>query len=527
MEKNKAMDFMSVEDVKKMIELEDDRVKTWEDLKMAIIENQKPNLTMLVDFYEFTMSQTYFDTKDKDTKAYFDVFFRSHEFGSGYTISSGLKEIIDYVRNFHFTNGDIDYLRSTGKFTEEFLAYLKNLKFTGDIWAVPDGTPIFPNEPVITVKANIIEAQLLETLMLAYFNHGSLIATATKRMSNAAFPMSIADFGARRGHGVSVTQGSRHAAIGGFSSTSNVLAAQEYDLIPSGTMAHSIIEFYGNDYDAFLAYAKSNPYNFIALVDTYNTLYSGIPAAIKVAKDYLIPHGYPFKGIRIDSGDLVYLSKESRRMLDEAGMTDTKIFVTNGLTEKEIEKLKREGAPIDNLGAGDNAIAPIGRMNGVYKLVAVLENGKAVPRIKLSDSEVKITNPGYKKVYRFYDVKTGYALGDVVALADEVIPTNGYTLVSPTEEWKRKDITDYHVRELQVPIFLNGKQVYEVPSTLESKEYCDQEFATLYPEIKFATNPHEYYVDLSEKLLALKKQMIKEHTDEVREKQKKIGQYHA
>ncbi len=521
----KKIEVMNLQEIKDLLGLEEN-VTSWQELKEVILKNQKPNLTMLVDFYEFTMSQTFFDTGDKDTKAYFDVFFRSHQFNGGYTISSGLQEIIDFIKNFHFTYGDIVYLRGTGQFTEEFLSYLRNLKFTGDIWAIPDGTPIFPNEPVITVKANIIEAQLLETLMLAYFNHGSLIATATKRLSTAASPIKIADFGARRGHGISVVQGSRHAAIGGFVSTSNVLAAQQYGLHPSGTMAHAIIEFYGNDYDAFMAYAKSNPNNFVALVDTYNTLYSGIPAAIQVAKDYLIPNGYPFKGIRIDSGDLDYLTKQARKLLDEAGMTDTKIFVTNGLTEKDITDLKHSHAPIDNEGVGDNAIAPIGRMNGVYKLVAVLENGKPVPRIKLSDSTVKITNPGYKKVYRFYDRETGYALGDVVALSHEKISKERYTLISPIEEWKRKEITDYEVRELQVPIFQNGQLVYQVPTTLESAAYCEQQFQTLYPEIKRVGDFHEYYVDLSEELLALKKAMIKEHLGEV-EKQKKIGQYHA
>ncbi len=523
---NNEIDLMSVEDVKKMIDIEDEGIKTWQDLKEAILKNQKPNLTMLVDFYEFTMSQTFFDTGEYQRKAYFDVFFRNHEFGSGYTISSGLAEIIDYVKNFHFTKGDIDYLRGTGQFTEDFLAYLKDLHFTGDIWAVPDGTPIFPNEPIITVHANVIEAQLLETLMLAYFNHGSLIATATKRLSSAAEPLKIADFGARRGHGESVTQGSRHAAIGGFSSTSNVLAAQTYNLIPSGTMAHSLVEFYGNDYDAFMAYAKSNPYNFVALVDTFSTLYSGLPAAIKVADDFLTPNGYPFKGIRIDSGDLTYLASEARKILDAAGYTDTKIFVTNGLDEAHIRQLKQVNAPIDNLGVGDNAIAPKARLGGVYKLVAVDEDGVAVPRIKLSDSEVKITNPGYKKVYRFYDQKTGYALGDVVALATEKIPLDGYTLISPVNEWRRKELSNYTVQELQVPIFLNGKLVYQVPETLESANYCADMFATIYPEIKQSSSPYEYIVDLSEPLLHLKKQMITEHKDAV-EKQKRIGQYHA
>lgn len=504
-------DLISLEEVKKMLDLDIDTITTWKELKDAVLKNSKPNLAMLVDFYEFTMSQTFFDTGCKDQKVYFDLFFRSNPFNGGYAISSGLSDIIDFVKDFHFNQADIEYLRSQGCFNEEYLKYLSNLKFTGDIWAIPDGTPIFPNEPVITVRANVIEAQLLETLMLAYFNHASLVTTSAKRITNAIGDVLVSEFGARRGHGESVTKGAKAAIIGGCSATSNTQAAMIYGINQTGTMAHSMIEFYGNDYDAFLAYAKSNPNNCVFLVDTYNTLKRGIPAAIKVAQDYLIPNGYPFKGIRIDSGDLADLSKRARKLLDEAGFFDTKIFLTNGLNENTILSLKSQGAVIEAIGAGDNIIAPKERMNGVYKLVAKEENDKIIPCIKLSEDEIKITNPGFKKVYRFYDNKTGYALGDLIALADEVIPLDKYTLISPKEEWKQTELTNYTLKELQVPIFINGNLVYDTPTINESRNYADLEFKTLYEEVTRSLNPHEYYVDLSEKLLNLKKDLICEN----------------
>ncbi len=525
MKKVNNINLMNVNDVKELLGIKSDEVQTWQELKDVIQRNQKPNLAMLVDFYELTMSQTFFDTGDKDVETYFDIFFRTNPLESGYSISGGLDEIIDFIRDFHFNEADIDYLRSTNYFSEKFLNYLSNLKFNGDVWAIPDGTPVFPNEPVVTIKAKIIEAQLLETIMLAYFNHGSLIATAAKRITSVVPAVNVNDMGARRGHGESVTQGSKYAAIGGCSATSNVLAAMTYGLKPTGTMAHSIIEFYGNDYDAFLAYAKSNPTNCIFLIDTYDTLKKGLPAAIQVAKDYLVPNSYPFIGVRIDSGDLAYYSKEARKMLDEAGFYNTKIILTNGLKEDTIASLKDQGAAVEALGVGDNIIAPKERMNGVYKLVAINHEGKIVPRIKLSSDEIKMTNPGYKKVYRFYDNKTGYALGDVVALADEVIPNNVYTLISPKEEWKTKTINNYTVRELQVPIFKDGKLVYNKPTAIESTKYCKEQFKTLYPEIKRALNPHEYYVDLSAGLLNLKKNLIKQYRYEQPKIYKK-GAYH-
>lgn len=469
------------------------------------------NNTMMIDFYEFTMAQTYFDKGEKDRKVYFDVFFRKNPFNGGYTIMGGLDNIIDYIKNFKITEEDIDFLRRTGNFSEEFLAYLKDLKFNGDLFAVPDGTPVFPNEPVITVRANVIETQLIETALLTCFNHGALVTTAAKRITDAAGNTPVMEFGARRARGIeSANDASKYAYVGGCVGTSNVMAGMKNDIPILGTMAHSLVCDAESEYKAFLDYAKSNPNNCVFLVDTYDTLKSGIPNAIRVAKEYLIPNGLPFKGIRIDSGDLAYLSKEARKMLDEAGFPDAKICLSNGLDERTIRSLKEQGACFDSLGVGDNIAASKERLGGVYKLVAVEEDGEIKPRIKVSNDTIKTINPAYKKVYRFYDKETGYALGDVLVLNDEKKPKGKYTLVNPVEEWKTTTVEDYDVRELQELIFLDGEQVYEVPSVQERKDYCTEQFETLYPEIKRDTNPHEYYVDLSKKLLKLKKKMILE-----------------
>ena len=474
------------------------------------------NFTMMTDFYELTMAQTYFEKNEQNKKVYFDIFFRQNPFNGGYSISGGLDNIIDYINNFKITDEDIEYLRGLGNFREEFLDYLKNLKFTGDVYAVPDGTPVFPNEPVLTVRANVIEAQILETALLAAFNHGTLVTTAAKRITTAAGNIPVMEFGARRARGISsAIEASKLAYIGGCVGTSNVLCGKEYDIPLMGTMAHSLICDADSEYSAFLDYAKSNPDNCVFLVDTFDTLTSGIPNAIKVARDYLIPNGYKFKGIRIDSGDLAYLSKEARKMLDAAGFKDTKICLSNGLNEVTIKSLIEQGAYIDSIGVGDNIAASKERVGGVYKLVAIEKNGEIIPKIKVSNDTIKTINPGYKKLYRFYDKNTGYALGDVIALAEEKISKNKYTLISPTEEWKTTTITNYEVRELQVPIFKNGKQVYNVPTVHESREYCTREFETLYPEIKRTENPHGYYVDLTKKLLKLKKELILSIRDQI------------
>ena len=469
------------------------------------------NLTMIIDFYEFTMGQTYFDKGEIDKIAYFDVFFRKNPFNGGYTISGGLDNIISYIQNFHLSKEDILYLKNTNSFSDEYLEYLQNLRFTGDIYAVPDGTVIFPNEPIITVKAPIIEAQLIETTLLLYFNSNSLYTTASKRIVNAAERKKVMEFGARRARGdISSLEVAKCAFISGCIGTSNTLAAMKYQIPALGTMAHSLVCDSDNEYQAFLDFAKSNPNNCMFLVDTYDTLKSGIPNAIKVANEYLKPNNLEFKGIRIDSGDLAYLSKEARKMLDEAGYFDAKICLSNSLNERKIKNLIEERACFDSIGIGDNITAANDRIGGVYKLSATEEDGIITPKIKISDSKIKTTNPHYKKVYRFYDQNTGFALGDVITIYDEEIPEDLYTLINPTDEYRQKTLKNYYVRELQVPIFINGKLVYRVPSIFESQKYCEKEFATMYPEIKRTSNPHVYYVDLSKRLLELKKDLIQE-----------------
>lgn len=474
------------------------------------------NKTLMIDFYELTMAQTYFNENKKDEIVYFDIFFRENPFSGGYTIACGLEETINYINNFQFNDQDIEYLRSLGTFSEEFLTYIKNLVFKGDIYSVPDGTVVFPNEPVLTVKSDIITAQLLETALLANFNHGSLVATSAKRITKAAKNIPVMEFGARRARGIdSAIEASKHAYIGGCCGTSNTYAGMKYKIPVLGTMAHSLITEANSEYEAFLGYAKSNPNNCVFLVDTYDTLKSGIPNAIKVAKEYLIPNGFKFKGIRIDSGDLAYLSKEARRMLDNAGFCDTTICLSNGLDEYTINSLLEQGAIIDSIGAGDNIAAPKERVGGVYKLVAVEKDNQIIPKIKVSNDTIKTTNPGYKKVYRFYDKETNYALGDVIALYDEVISESEYTLVHPQEIWKKKHIDNYIKRELLIPIYKNGELVYNLPTLKDRQNYCNQEISTLYEEILRISHPHEYYVDLSDRLRELKNELINMHRNNI------------
>lgn len=479
------------------------------------------NKTLMTDFYELTMAQTYFDQGKQDEEVYFDIFFRKNPFNGGYTISGGLEENINYIKNFNFNKKEINYLRSLNQFSEKFLNYLETLKFEGDIYSVPDGTVVFPNETVLTVKAPIIMAQLLETALLANFNHASLVTTAAKRITNEAGDIPVMEFGARRARGIdSAVEASKYAYIGGCCGTSNTLAGMKYNIPVLGTMAHSLITESNDEYQAFLNYAKSNRDNCVFLVDTYDTLKSGIPNAIKVANDYLKPNGLKFKGIRIDSGDLAYLSKKTRKLLDEAGYTETGICLSNGLNEYTIRDLKLQGAFINSLGVGDNIAASKERVGGVYKLVATIEDNREIPKIKVSNDSIKTINPGHKKVYRFYDKKEGYALGDLLALSDEVIPSDKYTLIHPLETWKQKKLTNYQVRDLLVPIFKNGQLVYQTPNIEETKAYCNDEFNTLYEEIKRIDNPHEYYVDLSDKLRKLKEELINTHRKQIDEKVK-------
>lgn len=479
------------------------------------------NKTLMTDFYELTMAQTYFDQGKQDEEVYFDIFFRKNPFNGGYTISGGLEENINYIKNFNFNKKEINYLKSLNQFSEKFLNYLETLKFEGDIYSVPDGTVVFPNETVLTVKAPIIMAQLLETALLANFNHASLVTTAAKRITNEAGDIPVMEFGARRARGIdSAVEASKYAYIGGCCGTSNTLAGMKYNIPVLGTMAHSLITESNDEYQAFLNYAKSNKDNCVFLVDTYDTLKSGIPNAIKVANDYLKPNGLKFKGIRIDSGDLAYLSKKTRKLLDEAGYTETGICLSNGLNEYTIRDLKLQGAFINSLGVGDNIAVSKERVGGVYKLVATIEDNREIPKIKVSNDSIKTINPGHKKVYRFYDKKEGYALGDLLALSDEVIPNDKYTLIHPLETWKQKELTNYQVRDLLVPIFKDGQLVYQTPNIEETKAYCNDEFNTLYEEIKRTDNPHEYYVDLSDKLRKLKEELINTHRKQIDEKVK-------
>lgn len=479
------------------------------------------NKTLMTDFYELTMAQTYFDQGKQGEEVYFDIFFRKNPFNGGYTISGGLEETINYIKNFNFNKEEINYLKSLNQFSEKFLNYLETLKFEGDIYSVPDGTVVFPNETVLTVKAPIITAQLLETALLANFNHASLVTTAAKRITNEACDIPVMEFGARRARGIdSAIEASKYAYIGGCCGTSNTLAGMKYNIPVLGTMAHSLLTESNDEYQAFLNYAKSNKDNCVFLVDTYDTLKSGIPNAIKVANDYLKPNGLKFKGVRIDSGDLAYLSKKTRKLLDEAGYTETGICLSNGLNEYTIRDLKLQGAFINSLGVGDNIAASKERVGGVYKLVATIEDNREIPKIKVSNDSVKTINPGHKKVYRFYDKKEGYALGDLLALSDEVIPNDKYTLIHPVETWKQKELTNYQIRDLLVPIFKDGQLVYQTPNIEKTKAYCNNEFNTLYEEIKRIDNPHEYYVDLSDKLRNLKEELINTHRKQIDEKVK-------
>ena len=473
-----------------------------------MIDNKK--LELVADFYEFTMSNGYYINNMNDI-AYFDLFFRKVPDGGGYAIMAGLQQAIEYIQNLKFDEDDIKYLRNQNIFDEKFLEYLKDFKFTGDVWAVPEGTPIFPNEPIITVRAPMIEAQILETMLLLIVNHQSLIATKTSRIVAEAQGRAVMEFGARRAHGLSAAiYGARAAIIGGAVGTSCTLAAKEFDVPVSGTMAHSWIQSFDTEYEAFKEYAKIYPNNCILLVDTYDTLKSGIPNAIKVFDEVLKPQNIRPIGIRLDSGDLAYLSKEARKMLDEAGYSDCKICATNSLDEKLIASLLKQGAKIDLFGVGENLITAKSDavFGGVYKLVAVEKEGKCNPKIKISENTTKITNPGYKKVYRFYDKDSNKALADVITLADEIIPNDRYVIFDPVETWKKKTLTNYYVRPLQEQIFENGNLIYDIPNLKQVASFAKNELDNLWDEVKRIENPHKYYVDISKNLWELKNEML-------------------
>lgn len=471
---------------------------------------KQEKLELIADFYEFTMSNGYF-TKNKNEMAYFDVFFRKVPDHGGYAIMAGLEQIIEFIQNLKFDKEDIEYLRSQNLFSEEYLEYLANFKFTGDIWAIPEGTVVFPNEPLITVKAPLIEAQLLETMLLLIINHQSLIATKTSRIVRSAQGRPVMEFGARRAHGVSAAiYGARAAIIGGAVGTSCTLTAQKFDVPASGTMAHSWIQSFDSEYEAFKTYAELYPHGCTFLIDTYNTLESGLPNAIKVFDEILKPQGIRPVAVRIDSGDLAYLSKKIRKILDEAGYSDCKICATNSLDEHLITSLMEQEAKIDLFGVGENLITAKSDavFGGVYKLAAIEENGEIIPKIKISENVEKITNPSFKKIYRFYSKDTNYALADVIMLREEKDPEGEYEIFDQHNTWKRKKLNNYYVKELQEKIFEKGELIYKQPTLKEIAQYTQKQLGTLWEEVKRLKNPQKYYVDLSQKLYDLKTEML-------------------
>lgn len=473
-------------------------------------------LPMLMDFYELTMANGYFANGMKDDIVYFDMFFRKNPDGAGFSIVAGLEQVIQYIKELKFNDHDIEYLRSKNMFKEEFLQYLKNFKFSGDIYAIPEGTPVFPNEPLITVRAKSIDAQLIETMLLLTINHQSLIATKANRVVRAAKGRPIMEFGARRSQGYDgAIYGARAAYIGGVVGTATTLADEAFGVPALGTMAHSWVQMYESEYEAFKVYAENYPDSCTLLIDTYNVIKSGIPNAIRISKEILEPMGKRLKGVRIDSGDIAYLSKKCRKMLNEANLHDCAIVASNSLDEFIITDLLDQGAKIDSFGVGERLITaksePV--FGCVYKLAAIEKNGEIIPKIKISENEEKITNPGYKKVWRLYDKKADNPIADVVALHNEVIDdTKPYTIFDEIHVWKKKKVTRFYAKNLQVPVFIGGECVYESPSLNEIRDYCKKEVDNLWNEVKRFTNPHTYYVDLSSDLWICKQDLIGQYS---------------
>ncbi len=476
--------------------------------------DKKPNLTMLCDFYELTMGNGYFQCGYKDRITYFDVFFRTVPDNGGFAIAAGLEQAVRYIQQLHFDEDDIAYLRGRGIFSEDFLSYLRDFRFTGDIWAVPEGTPIFPREPIMTVRAPAIEAQLVETFLLLTLNHQSLIATKANRVVRAAKGRTVLEFGSRRAQGSDgAILGARAAYIGGCAGTACTVSDQLYGVYAGGTMAHSWVQMFDSQYEAFKAYCEIYPDNPTLLVDTYNTLKSGVPDAMSVFNEVLKPRGLTKCGNRLDSGDMTYLTKKARKMLDDAGWQSCKISVSNSLDEYLIQDLINQGACIDMFGVGERLITaksePV--FGGVYKLTAVEdEQGNIIPKIKISENVGKITNPHFKKLYRFFGNDTGKAIADYLCVHDEVVDdTKDLEIFDPSATWKRKTVYDFTAKELLVPIFKNGELVYDLPSLDEIQKYCAQQIDTLWDEVKRFDNPHTYYVDLSQKLWDIKYDLLK------------------
>ena len=480
-------------------------------------QKDERNLSMVMDFYEMTMSNGYFSSGMKDTLAVFDVFYRKNPDDAGFSIFAGLEQIIEYIEDLHFTQEDIEYFRSQKIFNEDFLSYLKDYRFSGDVYAMKEGTVIYPNEPIITVKAPLLDCQLIETALLLQFNHQSLIATKTNRIVRSAAGKAVSDFGARRAqnHDAAV-YGARAAYIGGAVGTATVLAGQMFNIPISGTMAHSWVMSFESEYDAFKRYAEVYPDACLLLVDTYNALKSGVPNAIRIAKEVLEPMGKRLKGIRLDSGDLAYLSKEARKLLDQAGLNDCIIVASNSLDEFTIRSLNLQGAKIDSYGVGERLITSSSNpvFGGVYKLAAIEHDGVLEPKIKISDTVEKITNPGLKKIYRVFDSE-GKAIAEYLTTADEEIDTSSHVrFIDPKEYWRVRYFESCTFRLLQVPIFINGKLVYECPPIDEIRSYVRHQLnEEIWSEEQRFENPHEHYFDMSPKMYELKMSLLNEHNN--------------
>ena len=481
------------------------------------MKEEKLNLSLLCDFYELTMGNGYLKAGYQDRITYFDVFFRDVPDNGGFAICAGLDQFIDYVENLRFSEEDIGYLRSKGLFSEEFLDYLRHFQFTGDIWAIPEGTPIFPREPILTVRAPAIQAQLIETFALLCLNHQSLIATKANRIVRAAEGRTVLEFGSRRAQGTDAAiTGARAAYIGGCKGTACALSDRVFGVPAGGTMAHAWVQMFPSQYEAFKTYCEIYPHNAVLLVDTYNTLKSGVPDAIRAFTEVLKPLGVTKCGIRLDSGDITYLSQQARKMLDEAGWTECEISASNSLDEYIIRDLLLQGAKVDMFGVGERLITarsePV--FGGVYKLAAVEdEKGQIVPRIKLSENVTKITNPHFKKVYRLFDRETGKAEADYIAVYDEVVDdTLPLELFDPEATWKRKTLENYRAVPLLRTIYRGGQLVYRRPGLQEIQRYCEEQVETLWDSVKRFENPHNYYVDLSLRLWTIKEELLRKNS---------------
>ena len=480
------------------------------------MKNPDRNLTMLCDYYELTMSNGYHVSGMGNKIVYFDVFYRQNPDNGGFAIAAGLEQVIDYIRDLHFDDEDIAFLRAKGCFSEDFLARLREFRFTGDIWAIPEGTVVFPGEPLMTVRAPVIEAQFIETYVLMMLNHQSLIATKAARLFRAAKGRPISEFGSRRAQGADAAiLGARAAYIGGCGSTACTIADEAFGVPAGGTMAHSWVQMFDTEYEAFRTYCEIYPNNATLLVDTYNVIESGIPNAIRVFNEVLAPKGIRKCAIRIDSGDITYLTKKVRKMLDEAGWPECKIVISNSLDEYIIRELIRQGAEVDAFGVGERLITaksdPV--FGGVYKLCAVEDaEGNILPKIKISENVGKITTPHFKKVYRLRGRETGKAEADLICVWDETVDdTKPITLFDPEYTWKRKTLENFTATELLVPIFKNGELVYDVPTLAEVRAHCFEEIEGMWDEVRRFNNPHNSYVDLSQKLWDIKHQMLGEH----------------